>query len=219
MKVSSAVFLVPVSAIAALLALAGCAGNPSSRYYALSGLPDTGGPGAAAIRERGVAIGVGPVRLPEYLNRPQIVTRMGSNEFQFAEFHQWAGPLEGEVARVLAENLAILLPTDRVAVFPWSIPYAVQYRVEVTVLRFEPEASGEIVLTARWRIVGKDGREEIRAALSSLREVAGTQDYGAAVAAMSRALGGLSREIADALRQLPPTYPSPSIPPGGTGAR
>ncbi len=203
MKGRAAVSAVPVFAIAALLALAGCGGNAPSRYYFLSALPEAGGPRSASTPERGVAVGIGPVRLPDYLNRPQIVTRTGPNEFHLAEFNQWGGPLEGEFSRVLAENLSVLLPGHRVAIFPWNMPYPAQYRVQVTVVRFEADPSGEVGLVARWSIAGKDGKM-LRAVQSSLREAAGRQDYDATVAAMSRALAGLSREIASALRTLPP---------------
>jgi uncharacterized protein len=220
MRVSSAVSVVPVFAIAALLALGACGGNTPSRYYFLSALPEAGGaggaPGGASTAERGVAVGVGPVRLPDYLNRPQIVTRSGPNEFQVAEFNQWGGPLEAEFSRVLAENLSVLLPADRVAIFPWNAPYPAQYRVQVTVARFEADASGEVGLVARWSVVGKDGKEVLRAGQANFREPAGKQDYEATVAAMSRVLGGLSREIAAALRGLPPGGQSTS---GGPAAR
>jgi hypothetical protein len=203
MRGSAAVSPVAVFAIAALLALAGCGGNAPTRYYFLSSLPEAGGARSASTPERGVAVGVGPVRLPDYLNRPQIVTRTGPNEFQVAEFNQWGGPLEAEFSRVLAENISVLLPADRVAVFPWSMPYLAHYRVQVTVVRFEADPSGQVGLVARWSIVGKDGKL-LQSVQSSLREAAGRQDYEAIVAAMSRALGALSREIAAALQALPP---------------
>jgi len=63
---------------------------------------------------------VGPVELPEYLDRPQIMTCESRNELQFAEFDRWAGSLEKAFSRVLAVNLSILLSTDRVAVYPWK---------------------------------------------------------------------------------------------------
>jgi hypothetical protein len=35
-----------------------------------------------------------------------------------AEFEQWATPLKDTVARGLAENLSLLIPTDRVVLHP-----------------------------------------------------------------------------------------------------
>jgi uncharacterized protein len=94
-----------------LMALGGCASTQAARFYVLSALPGggTASPGAAA--ERGLAIGVGPVTLPKYLDRPQIVTFTSPYALNVAEFDRWAEPLESTFVRVLAENLALLIPT------------------------------------------------------------------------------------------------------------
>ena len=65
-----------------------------------------------------IALEVGPVTLPGYLDRPQIVTRKGRDEIEPAEFDLWPEPLKSSVSRTLGENLATLLRTDRVAIFP-----------------------------------------------------------------------------------------------------
>ncbi len=190
--------------LVALLAVAGCSGNAPSRFYSLSSLPGPAGPPGAANPAAGPTVAVGPVQLPEYLNRPQIVRRTAPNEFQLGEFHQWAGPLEEDVSRVLAENLSLLLPTERVVPFSWRTAYPIDYRVQVLVVRFEADAAGEVNLVAHWSVVGKDGRTILRAGQYGTREAAGRQDYDAVVAAMSRALAGLSRAIATALQALLP---------------
>ena len=61
-------------------------------------------------------VAVGPVAIPDYLDRPQILTRSGPSELQLAEFERWAGSLEKDVSRVLAENLSTLLEKDHVIV-------------------------------------------------------------------------------------------------------
>jgi hypothetical protein len=50
------------------------------------------------------------------------VTGDTHNELQSDTFSQWAEPLETNFARVLAENLSVLLTTERVAVYPWQGP-------------------------------------------------------------------------------------------------
>ena len=52
--------------------LVGCAGNAPSRYYVLSPLT---GESKVTSEESCVSVGIGPIKLPEYVNRPQIVTR------------------------------------------------------------------------------------------------------------------------------------------------
>lgn len=181
-----------------LIMLAGCIGGKSqpSRFYVLSPLPgETGSQGAAA--EPGVAIGVGPVSLPPYLDRPEIVTRAGGNELHLSEFDRWAEPLGQNFSRVLAENLSILIPTDRTAVFPWEKSPPIDYQVVVEVTRFEGYTDGNSLLMARWSIFGADGRQELLTRQSTFTTPTGApQNYEAMVSALSRSLADLSREIA-----------------------
>ena len=182
----------------------GCLGGASApaRFYTLGPLaaPQTEANPVAA--GRGPAIGVGPVTLPGYLDRRQIVTRRGPDEIELAEFDLWSEPLKDGTARVLGENLATLLRTDRVALFPWRGSQPMQYQVAVDVARFEGAVGGDVTLEARWRILGRDGKE-LTLRRSTFTEAVGAPGYGALVAAMSRALGALSRDIATTIRDLP----------------
>jgi hypothetical protein len=157
---------------------------------------------ANPIAGRGPAIAVGPVMLPGYLDRPQIVTRRGRHEIELGEFDLWSEPLKDGAARALGENLAILLRTDRVALLPWRGSLRAQYQVAVDVARFEGAAGADVTLEARWRILSGDGKE-LALRRSTVTEAVGAPDYGAMVAAMSRALGALSRDIATAITDLP----------------
>ena len=182
----------------------GCLGGASApaRFYTLVPMavpPTEANPIAAG---RGPAIGVGPVTLPGYLDRRQIVTRRGRDEIELGEFDLWSEPLKDGAARVLGENLAILLRTDRVALLPWRGSHPVRYQVAVDVARFEGAAGADVTLEARWRILGGDGKE-LALRRSTVTEGVGAPGYGALVAAMSRALGALSRDIATAIRDLP----------------
>ena len=62
---------------------------------------------------KGLTIGVGPIRFPDYLDRPGIVTRSSGNTIEIAEFDLWAGSLKDDFMRILAENLSILLGTEK----------------------------------------------------------------------------------------------------------
>ena len=127
------------AALVALMAL-GCApATLPTRFYVLTAVPPAGGAPAAA---RDVAVGVGPIALPGYLDRPQIVTRTGGDEIDLAEFDQWGEPLRSAVPRVLADNLAARVPTERVVLFPWRGVRTVQYQVPVEILRFEGKPGG-----------------------------------------------------------------------------
>lgn len=192
-----------------LVMLAGCIGgktNPS-RFYVLSPLPSETKKQVAAA-ERGVAIGVGPVSLPPYLDRPEIVTRASGNELQLSEFDRWAEPLQRNFSRVLAENLSILIPTDRTVVFPWEKSMPIDYQVLVDVTRFEGHADGNNLLMARWSIFGAGGKQELLTRQSTFVNPTGAaQNYEATVSALSRSLADLSREIAAEITAIAKTAP------------
>jgi uncharacterized lipoprotein YmbA len=188
-----------------LVALTGCAGSSAPvRLYVLTPAPEALVAPLGAAVPGGPALGVGPVRLPGLLDRPQIVTRRGADEIDEAEFHRWGEPLADSVPRILAENLAALRKTERVALFAWDSAQAVQHQVVVDVMRFDGSMGGDVVLDARWRILATDGKE-LAANRSLLTQPTGGTGYPAAVAAMSRALAALSREIAATLETLPRT--------------
>jgi len=149
-----------------------------------------------------VTIGVGPVEVPQYVNRPEIVTGLDSPVLQSAALAEWAEPLRDGVTRVLAENLSLLLATERVVIFPWQsgVP---EYQVVVHVIQFLGQPGGDVALVALWGLLGKQGQDLV-SKKSSFREPTGGQDYEALAAAMSRTVAALSRDIAAAISALPP---------------
>ena len=128
--------------IIGLLVLAGCAGSTPSRFYVLTPIATT----KAAHYPDGMAIGVGPVVIPQYLDRPQVVTRSSDNRLEVGELDQWGGRLGDNVTRVLAENLSGLLATDRVSIYPWTDPSAVGLQVTADIVAFERNAAGTVTL-------------------------------------------------------------------------
>ncbi len=148
----------------------------------------------------GVRVGVGPVRLPEYLNRPQIVSRTSGNEVGVQEFYRWAEPLKDGLPRVLAENISQLLNSTQVAVFPWSRSFQLDVQVAVEVLRFDGIPGGEVTLDALWTLL--DGHRNVlqESRRASLTVVSRGEDYESLVDAHNRLLFLLGREIALAIR-------------------
>ena len=116
-----------------------------------------------------------------------------------AEFDQWAESLHHNFSRVLAENLSILLCVDNVALFPWKRDMPMDYQVVVEVIRFDGRPGGDVMLSARWKLLGQNGRKVLLKRQSSFRAPVNAQDYAALVSAQSRVLDQFSREIADAI--------------------
>jgi uncharacterized protein len=173
-----------------------------SRFFALASLPQIkermarNSPGTDAL-----TLGIGPVKIPGYLDRQQLVTRVSQNRFAVAENDRWAEPLDENFSRVLSQNLSILLQTDRIVAYPWERSQQPAYQVQVEVLRFEPNAEQLVELSARWIIV--DGaKKTISSRESYLTHPARDKSTEASVAAMSDVVGGLSKEIAADIRAL-----------------
>jgi uncharacterized lipoprotein YmbA len=154
--------------------------------------------------QEGRRIGIGPINLPEYLDRPQIVTRIGENEHQLDEFNQWAESLTFSIARVLGENLSILLATDNIFLFPWRGSTQIDYQVKVGVIRFTGTPGGNAVLDVLWTIYkGNDAKELIDMKKSSFSQSTGGEGYEALVSAQNKMLEDFSREIAETIKALP----------------
>lgn len=164
-------------------------------------LPDVGASGGAVASEMGLAIGVGPVELPSYLRRRQIVTREAESRLLSSEAHSWGEDLEASVARVLAENLSSLLPSNRVVTLPWQSAGDLDYLVAVQIQRFERDAENVVHLDARWSLTRAKGRKVVAARASAIKQTGVDAGYPATVEGMSRAVEQLSREITRAIRE------------------
>ncbi len=188
-----------------LLAMTACASRGIEvREYVITplpsdSLPDVGSRPAGA-GELGLAIGVGPVELPAYLRRRQIVTREAGSQLVSSEANSWGEDLESSVARVLAENLSALLPSNRVVTLPWQSAGDLDYRVAVQIQRFERDAENVVHLDARWSLTRAKGRKVVAAQISAIRQTDVVEGYPATVDGMSRAVEQLSREITQAIQ-------------------
>jgi uncharacterized lipoprotein YmbA len=187
-----------------LILLAGCAGGKVSRYYVLTPIAV----GGSTAYPDGIAIAVGPVVIPQYLDRPEVVTRVGLNRLKTDDLDQWGGKLDDEVTRVLGENLSDLLATDRVSLYPWTGPTPVGLQITVDIVRFERDAGGAVTLGAFWSLIDASSSRMRAMGHSTVvrkidRAAKAADTYEATVDLMSDALAGLSQEIADAVEALP----------------
>lgn len=189
-----------------LAVVVGCATPPSS-FYVLTPIPQAAGR-TSGLTEGSLAVGLGPVTFPQFLDRAQIVARDGTNRLSLDEFHRWGGSLQDDFLRVWGENLAVLLETSRIVIFPPEVRTPLDFRILATVLSFEGISGREAVLKVRWAVL--DGqREQVLAVredryTSVLRQGSGEEDL---VAGMSQCLGAFSRDVADVVRGLPKPVP------------
>jgi uncharacterized lipoprotein YmbA len=185
------------------LGLAGCIGkSPQVTYYHLSPMETVSSQPQAFETDTPLSVGVGPIRFPEVLDRPQIVTRTEENSYLIAEFQRWGGSLPNEFNQVFAENLSVLLNTDRVAVFPWEKHFQPRFRVILDVQRFDGRLGEFALLETRWTITDSEGRQTLRVGKSSIEKPVADAGYAAHVKGLDQALQGLSEEIAAEIKKL-----------------
>ncbi|HYB42151.1 MAG TPA: PqiC family protein [Candidatus Methylomirabilis sp.] len=174
---------------------AGCGSTPATHFYALS----SAGVPASPSSTRSVA--VGPVSVPAVVDRPQIAISTGPNQVWLDEFHQWAAPLQNDIARVVAENLVTMLGTPRVTFFSQTLLAEPDYRVVIEVQRFASAPGEAATLDAVWTVSrGADGKSQT--GRTSVREPTAGSSYEALAAAHSRAVARMSQDIADAVGAL-----------------
>jgi uncharacterized lipoprotein YmbA len=186
-----------------LILAAGCAGSASrSKYYLLSASTLKAAAGNSAGTAGGLAIGLGPVSFPGYLDRQQIVVRTGPNEISFSEFDRWAEPLQANFIRVFKQNLATLLGTDTVFVHPFSPGAAFEFQVSAEVIRYDARPGDTAILAVNWTVSRiRDGEVVLNRQSSYEAPLAGS-DYEDIVSAQSGLLAAFSRDVADALARI-----------------
>jgi uncharacterized lipoprotein YmbA len=192
--------------LASALVIGGCAGRSApSEFYTLSALPQAEPALGAATKREDLAVGVGPASFPEFLDRPQIVTRSSPHRLSLDEFHRWGGSLQADFLRVLGENLSQLLGTSRIVVYPADAPFDLTHRILLAVQAYEGTLGESASLSVRWAVVEPRGSRALLVRQSTITETVSPADHEALVAAQSRALAALSREIAEAILSLPKT--------------
>jgi hypothetical protein len=179
-----------------LLCLSACGSSPAVRFYTLASLQEGKNSPAIEMAERRGIVAVGPVEIADYLDRPQIVRRDGATSVALLEVDRWAGSLQDDLARVLVDNLAVLLGPGGYLVLPWEATVHADGRVQVSVTRFEGAGQDTVVLDALWTLHGKEKGELLAAGNAVIVEPVGGGGAGGMVEAMSRALAELSRRIA-----------------------
>lgn len=176
----------------AILLLAGC-GTGSKSFYVLTAegsAPSGGGPG----------IGVGPVTVAEYIDRPNLVFAQSANQLAVAENHRWAGDLASAIARVTAANLGRRLHTGNVRTYPWPNDGDISHQVTLDIRQLHGDDDGYAVIEASWRAYSLPDRKLKASRTFVDREALASSGYPALVAAQSRLLSRLAADIAAGIK-------------------
>jgi uncharacterized lipoprotein YmbA len=191
-------------ALAITVSLTGCFGflkpaKPTARHFVLNPLPPAQ---PAAAPGGSLVVGMGQVKLPPYLFDTSLAVRQGPNEIDYLPTAFWAERLDTGLQRVLAANLATLLPTDQIRLSAWQNA-DISVEVYVTIEQFDVDARGQGTLVAWWRVLSPGGEKTLKAGQCRLTRPgpAPQADPAGAVATLSQLLADLSRQVAQAVKE------------------
>jgi uncharacterized lipoprotein YmbA len=166
-------FCYPHLLLAACLLLSACSHEPA-KFYLLnansSNVPSTASP---AINGQ-FLIGLGPIHVPDYLNRPQIVIAQSANQFSLDEQNRWAEPLAENISRSLGQFLAQRLGVEQLVRFPWPTRQVVDYQVSIDIFEFHQGPDQQSHLEAQWQLKHQE-------------QVVQSQPFSCAIAASNQA--------------------------------
>ena len=190
----------------AALIVAGCSPlaprRDYTKYYILTPISLTADTDLLSnSRNTQLVLGIGPIDFPDYLRRPQMVTRAAPNLIDLSPVERWAEPLDKNFTRVLTENLTQLLHTQRVEKYPWSSRTNIDYQIVVDVQRFEIVEPGNAQLVARWAIKSGDRGRDLYASETNISQPIPAGEPGASVA-LSSDVAALSSQIASQITLL-----------------
>ncbi len=182
----------------------GCLGgkSPDVQYYTFEAMAQPPAASEEATSEDDIAVALGRVRLPSYLEHQQIVTRSEGSRLHYDEFHRWAGKLDAEMLRVLGEDLAILLESRRIVTYPSHALFEIDYQVQIEIDRFEALSSGAAELRARFSVQAGTGGPALVVDRLELREDLESESHADVARAHSILLSRLGERLAGHIRDL-----------------
>jgi uncharacterized lipoprotein YmbA len=217
---STSAFLKTCAAGAVVMTLAGCSyfakqilapQKDETKFYLLTPTADTSSatPAAAPSSHTDFTLGLGPVKLPPYLDRQEVVTRTAPNRLDLSKTDRWGESLQTNFTSVLSRDLAAQIGTQQILIFPWYATTHTDLQVQVEVYRFEVDSQGNAQLSAKWTVRDGEGKNILDVAESNLTQPSKPGDTADGAAALSRTVGDLSREIANMVNQLRARNSSP----------
>lgn len=189
--------------------LAACAATPPTQFYVLEAQNSPSV--SSSTMEKKPLIGIGPLSLPALVDRQQIVTRQENNAIDFAEFHQWASPLQDNVLAVLSKNIAIQQPDSIIREYPWGAYGQVDYRVIIDISRFDAKLGKSVNLDASWSIMNEKNHTIISNGQTKIQQPLNDASYQTAVTAFNKLLNDFSQQLSVALHQVQQNVKTKSV--------
>ena len=150
-----------------------------------------------------IIIGIGPIEIPEYQNRPQIVTQDKEGMLKFAQFERWGESLDSGLARLILENLTVAFPQAEFQIFPCNFAIPLDYQLIVNVVQLESQLDKEVSLVAQWTIIDSKTKEMLLTKRSQVDQAINPHTYAGLAQALSKAGSLLSSELMGGLSGQP----------------
>lgn len=184
-----------------VILIAACGTSPIANFYTLNAIERSSMAPKNLSRQGSTGVLVGPVTLPESLDQPQIVSRVGSNRLRYDEFNRWGGGFRDDVRRLLGENIGLLLPTEMIVLNHEVSPIKCDYQVIVHIREYTGELGGNVELNADWSVINLENKKTVAARKSVFYKSSQDKTYPAYVTVLSELLADLSREIVFAIKE------------------
>jgi uncharacterized lipoprotein YmbA len=194
-----------------ILGLTGCitpAPGPRSQFYQLQPIVEEVSAGAEATD--GPVVHIGPVQVSEYLNQPQMVSRIGKHQVAYDELKRWAEPLNDNILWVLTKNIHDELPEARVVPFTGlpNLYKVTTLSVPIRISRMETRPDGTVLLQAGWMVIPQKtdvGATPVSVAFTKAAASGSTEDLVAAQSELIRELSErIVQDIQTALKSVSP---------------
>jgi uncharacterized lipoprotein YmbA len=177
-----------------------------SKFYLLAPTVDAPASTPSAASAQNAAddftLGLGPIKLPPYLDRPEIVIRAAPNRIELSKEDRWGESVQNGFTSSMKHDLEAQSGATHIILFPWYNTVHVDMQVQIDVYRFETDAQGNASLSARWTILDSTGKNTLYTVETNLTQPSKPGDETESAAALSRDIGDLSGQIANMIHQL-----------------
>lgn len=183
----------PLLALTLATLLTACGSSPKQQHYTLQAPP---GPALEANKDAASrpSIRVGPITVPEMLDRPQIVTTLAPHQVHISDTHRWAEPLKAALPRLVAHQLGQALPGTLVRPYDQGGLDESAARVTLDILQLEARPGQALTIDALWHLK-RPGKPDLNGHIQVSESLSDTS-YGALVDGLGKGFARISQDLA-----------------------
>ena len=163
-----------------------------SHFYVLDPIAES----VTNVHLNNLIMGVGPITIPGYIDRPQIVTKTKSSELRLAEFDRWAEPMDDMIIRTLAENIKAITGSNLIYTYPWTSQF-VASQIRAYIIKFENDENGDALLVVHWQLRDLKETSKYKNFHSEFNSNASDTRYSARIASVNDTLAQFAQEVAN----------------------